>query len=385
MTILYIKRSMVEIGGFERILVDKMNYCAEKLNYEVWFVTFEQANRPLVFDLSTKIHYLDLAIPTYKEYNFNIIKRLFYHKKMLKLICEKMRSIISTEGIDIIIGNSYDMIIIETLFCMRHYTKTIIESHSSKEFIKEPDIYKKEIIIKTIINKFISLKKNYLFNKMSAFVTLTEADANAWKNLKNCVVIPNFIRFFTSQTKNKKIENRTVISVGRLNYLKGFDRLIYAWNIVHKKHDKWNLIIYGDGSEKKRLEEKISQLNLNKTIFLNHAIPNIYDKYIESDFFVLTSRSEGFGIVLIEAMSSGIPCISFNCPYGPAEIIKDKVDGFLVENGNINQLAKKICILIENREKRILFGDNAKQNVKRFAPETIMTKWKELFESLVSK
>ena len=97
----------------------------------------------------------------------------------------------------------------------------------------------------------------------------------------------------------------------------------------------------------------------------------------------MSSRFEGFGMVLIEAMSFGVPCISFDCPYGPADIIKEGEDGFLIKNDNIEGFSNKIIQLIENENLRKEMGLKAKKNIQRFYPETILKQWDELFKSLI--
>lgn len=107
------------------------------------------------------------------------------------------------------------------------------------------------------------------------------------------------------------------------------------------------------------------------------------EKYLESSIYAMSSRFEGFGMVLIEAMACGVPCVSFDCPYGPADVIKDGEDGFIVRYLDCKELADKICFLIENEETRKLMGRKARENIRRYSRETVMGKWTELFEKVL--
>ena len=163
---------------------------------------------------------------------------------------------------------------------------------------------------------------------------------------------------------------------------KGFDRLIPAWSIVSKKHPDWTLSIYGDGM-RRQLEQQIEELGIAPNCLLEHSVPDIVEKYCESSIFVLSSRYEGFGMVIIEAMACGVPPVSFTCPCGPRDIINDGKDGLLVENGDIKGLAEKICYLIEHEDVRKEMGRSARTSVERFKIEHIAQQWKELFESVL--
>ena len=177
---------------------------------------------------------------------------------------------------------------------------------------------------------------------------------------------------------------KQVIAVGRYVPQKGFDRLISAWSIVNKKHPDWILRIYGDGM-REQLQNQIYELGISPSCILEHSTPDIVDKYCKSSIFVLSSRYEGFGMVIIEAMACGVPPVSFTCPCGPRDIISDGINGLLVENGNIEGLAEKICYLIENENVRREMGRQARMDIERFRIEPIAEQWKTLFESIIEK
>ena len=140
--------------------------------------------------------------------------------------------------------------------------------------------------------------------------------------------------------------------------------------------------IYGKFDASEGLETLAKSLQIGECVHFFEPQKNIIENYLESSIYVMSSRFEGFGMVLIEAMACGIPCVSFNCPFGPSDIITNEVDGFLVENGNSKALAEKLNLLIEDTELRMKMGKRAKENAKRFLPEKIMQQWDELFKSV---
>ena len=218
--------------------------------------------------------------------------------------------------------------------------------------------------------------------QLKRFVVLSHEDAAEWTELDNVTVIYNPLPFFPQQQSDST--PKQVIAVGRYVPQKGFDRLISAWSIVSKQHPDWMLRIYGDGM-REQLQKQIAELEIASSCILEHSTPNIADKYCESSIFVLSSRYEGFGMVIIEAMACGVPPVSFTCPCGPRDIINDGVNGLLVENGDIEGLAEKICYLIENEEIRREMGLQARIDVERFRIEQIAGQWNFLFENIIEK
>lgn len=207
-------------------------------------------------------------------------------------------------------------------------------------------------------------------------VLLTQSDRENYpKKKKNVCVISNPLSFVPDKTAT--LENKQIISIGRLSSQKGFDYLIDAFAIFSKNFPDWKLKIAGDGELREELTTQISNHGLNDKIELLGVRQDIVAILQESSIYVMSSRYEGFPMVLLEAMSCGVPAVSFDCPCGPRNIIKENC-GFLVEPGNIQALADNIAILATDREKRIIFGNNSREEVKQYKIENIINKWLEI-------
>ena len=180
--------------------------------------------------------------------------------------------------------------------------------------------------------------------------------------------------------ENEIILNNKIISIGTLIGIKGFERLIRAWSFVEPFSNEYILEIYGEAEDKLNLDSVIKELKLKK-VFLRGQVDDMPSVYRRASFFVMSSYYEGLPMVLIESQSFGLPIVSFDCPFGPSEIITNNHDGFLVENGNIELLADKIKYLIKNKNIIEKFSINSLESAKRFTEEKIITQWKELIEN----
>jgi glycosyltransferase involved in cell wall biosynthesis len=377
MKIVYIYTSFTIAGGADRVVIEKANYLADH-GYDIMIVTDSQKNRSPFFPISSKVKLCDLGIDFEIEYKYIPPIRIFIYMKLMKRYKKKLQELLLKERPDFVIttlGREIDF-----LTDINDGSIKIGESHIAKPYIRNLHLLDRIGLFHSYIAKKWKKKVSANCKKLDALVLLTENDAKNWVNVKKTYIIPNPLPFYPNQSST--CDNKKAIFVGRMCEQKGYDYLINAWSLVYIKHPDWILNIYGDGEEKKQIQNLILKKGLDKVIFLNETTKDIQDKYLDSSIYILSSRYEGFGMVLLEAMACGVPCVAFDCPYGPADIIKNGEDGFIVNYLDIKELSHRICDIIENTEMRKKMGELAKQNVLRFNKDLIMKKWMDLFTNL---
>lgn len=199
----------------------------------------------------------------------------------------------------------------------------------------------------------------------------------------SCIYIPNAIEDIPRE-KSERIQKH-IVSVGRLSPEKGYLDLIDIFVLVHKKHSDWHLDIIGDGAERNMIEAKIKQFNLSDSITLHGFQDKAYINQIlkKSSIYVMTSYTESFGIVLLEAFSYALPCIAFDSAEGANLLISNNWDGYLVPNRDKEQMAKRICELIQNQNRRIIMGDNGRKKSETYQMKEIKKEWISLLEKSV--
>ena len=220
-----------------------------------------------------------------------------------------------------------------------------------------------------------------LFRRLDLIISLTEHDLpNLRKLNKNVVVIPNSINFFPDQPA--KLQNKTILSIGRMDHLKGYDLLIEMFSLFCKKNHNWNLHIIGDGPLRGSIINLIGIKGLTKRISVDSSSASIMEEYLNASVYLTTSRSEGLPMVLLEAQACGLPAIAFNCETGPSDIINNGKDGYLIQDFDIKLMSEKLLELCGDFNKRDQFGKNARENIKKFMPDRIFDKWDKLFSEL---
>ena len=382
MKILYVIKSIAKLGGLDRVWVERMNHLAEHCSHDVYLLTYEQGNHPISYPLSTSIKHVDIGVRFFTLCKETIYKRALTYYKMRRTFKKRLCCQIEKISPDVVICTTDAFPLLNIITKASNGCYKIIESHVAKyDFLKAPHFQ-----YSSILHKLFTCFDHYMIKQIKScdkFIVLTLDDYEEWKNLiPQIEIIPNPVSFIPE--KQSTLKEKKIISIGRLTFQKGFDLLISAWDIVYKRHNDWTLTIYGNGDDLKYLQNLIRTKEV-KNIFIHEAVTDICNKYIESSIYVMSSRYEGFGLVLIEAMSCGLPCISFDCPHGPKEIIIHNENGILIENGNIEKMAENICFLIENEDERIKMGNKAKESTQRYQKKDIMKRWEILFNNIETK
>lgn len=223
---------------------------------------------------------------------------------------------------------------------------------------------------------YSKIARRFAYPKLNAVILLTEADRKHYSFCKNTYVIPNCVNIYEESSTCK---NTIMLAVGRYTYQKGFDMLIDAFSIAKEKCPGWKLRIVGGGEDEELLRKKIKIYHLEDKVELVPFTKNIKSEYLNAGMYLLSSRFEGFVLVLVEAKEAGLPTVAFNCPEGPADIVCNGKDGFLVEPNNINEFAKYMIKLANDEQLRKQFGAYGKEDIKRISPENVFNLWNDLF------
>lgn len=200
-----------------------------------------------------------------------------------------------------------------------------------------------------------------------------------------CVYIPHCLNYFP-QNKND-LNTKNIISVGRLSPEKGYLDLIDVFKLFSDKHPQWKLNIVGDGEEYNLIREKIKSFNLDNKIIMHGFLEQkqLHEVFKESSIYVMASETESFGLVLIEAMSFGIPCVSFSSAQGAKEIIEDNVNGYLISNRNKEFMVEKIDRLVKDNCLRQKLGVNARNSIKKYKYDNIKSECVKFFYEVINE
>ncbi len=378
--LVYLTPALYMAGGVERVLTLKANYFAEHFGYDVTIVLTEGKGKPLFYPLSDKIKIINLDIYFEELWTCSFVKKIIVYLKKQRQYKRKLSAILMDIRPDI------------TISLLRREINFINDIPDGSRKIGEIHINRanyrnfksdNENCLKRLFAKYWSHSLLGHLRKLDSLVVLTDKDREAWTELNNVVTIPNPLPF--TPTKSSLQTEKRVIAIARYSYEKGIDLLLQAWAEVERQCEDWRLDVFGDG-DTSSYEHLIDNLGIDRNrCGLNARTNDVEREYCNSSIFALSSRFEGFGMVMIEAMACGLPVVAFNCPWGPQEIVNNGEDGILVDNGSPSSLANGLLQLINDVNTRKAMSEAAERNVLRFKIDYIAQKWQQLFEQVNNK
>lgn len=348
-----------ESGGTEKVLSIITNELAKNKEYNITILSRNYLEGKTFFDFSPNIKIESLRR---KNNCFSIIRAI--NDVFL------LRKFIKNNNIDIIVDVDLvlDIFTIPALFCLK--AKLVSWEHFNFEIESESR------------RRRIAMKLASIFS--NTIITLTKKDMETYKTnfkkIKRIEYISNPLEKFIELKHN--VSSKQIISVGKLLPIKGYDLLLEVAEKVLFKHADWKWVILGDGPEYEHIYTEIKNRNLDGRLILKGKTQNVDDYYNSSSIFVLTSKNEGFGIVILEAKAHGLPIVCFDIKTGVGDMVIDDYNGYIIKKYDTNHMSEKIIRLIENKDLRENFSSNAYQGLDEYKIENIIQKWNDIFTEL---
>lgn len=379
MKIIYCTHSTYNPGGMERVLLNKVTYLSQLPGWEVAVVTTDQNQRPPFYPFPEKVRMTDLGINYSEDNEKGAWKKITGYLRKRKEHKRKLTALLLKEKPDIVVS----LYPSESSFIpdIKDGSKKVLELHYCKFFRLQ---YGRRGLLGWI-DKLRTRQDEQIVRRFDKFVVLTNEDRGYWGNLPNIEVIPNAAMHVSDAYSD--VMNKRVIAVGRLDYQKGFDRLIQAWQLVQHtgKFTDWKLDIFGQGEWQEMLQQMIDKAGLQDSLQIHQPTKQIGEEYVKSDMLVMSSNYEGFPMVMIEAMACGLPVVSFDYKCGPKDIIQTGINGLLVPNGDIQALADAMMKVMEDEAYRKMLSLNARKVVDTYSEQAVMSQWIRLFTSITAK
>lgn len=375
MKIVYCHCSVYNPGGMERVLLNKVKWLVAS-GHEVVVVTTDQDGRPPFYSFPDGVRMFDLAInysadnnlPVHKKISGYLRKRRMHRRRLTELLMRERPAV------------TVSLYPSESSFIpsINDGSKKVLELHFNRYFRVQ---YGRKGLL-GVIDRLRSRKDAAIAARFDSFVVLTREDRGYWGDMENICVIPNAAMKLSD--KRSDCMSRRVLAIGRLDYQKGFDRLLDVWARVMRHQDlrDWRLDIYGQGEWHDYLIHLTETLGIGESVMINRPVQNIADVYTSGSILAMTSNYEGFPMVMIEAMSSGLPVVAYDFMCGPKDIIRNGVNGICVTNGDAEAFAGALARLMRDDRLRADMGAEAPHTLHAYSESMVMDRWMRLFDSL---
>lgn len=354
MKILYVIEHISAEGGLERILIDKMNALSEDEAFEISLLTVWKDTHAPAFPVSQRIerNCLEISCPTSSFGFFAVLSR----------VLSAYNSAVRRLSPDIVV---YFRAVGAFLAAFSSWKgRSIFETHSARQYCNHRWLYP------------------LMERKVDAVVCLTRGDARQYNRASRVEVIPNFTCMPSLAEAQQHRGRRHCSFIGRLCKEKDPMRLLALWRKIVGRVPGWTLDIYGGGEFEEQMKEHIRRSDLSESVVMHGFVRDVFPVYAGTDILLLTSVTEGLPMVIIEAMRCGVPVVSTDCPYGPAEVILDGRTGILVLPADDAAYVDAVCRLMQDAELRKSMGREAMECSRQYGRAEIVGRWKRLFSEL---
>ena len=370
--------ALYSAGGVERVVSVKANYFADILNYDVTIIVTEGHGSNSFFQLSPKVKVINLGLRFEELWNITFVRKVFLYlykqRRYKKLLTEELMRIRP----DITITTLRREI---NFICdINDGSYKIGELHLSRKNYRLIDSSKKNLI-KWLFSRWWQRRIVDHLQRLDRFVVLTQNATLEWPELQNVKLIPDPLSI--SPNKQSSLSSKRIITIGRYSFEKGWDLLLRIWALVEKEYKDWQLDVYGMGDPTPYVR-MLDNLSIDKKrCHLNASLVSVEEGYLRSSILVQPSRTEGFGLVIVEAMACGLPVIAFDCENGPRSILSDGEEGYLISEFDVELFADRLKKLMSDENLRRNMGEKGQKKSQCYHIDSIGKQWKQLFDELM--
>jgi len=376
--IVFCTPALYSAGGTERVVACKASFFAEKLGYDVTIIVTEGAGNRTFFTLSDRVQIINLGINFEEIWRKPFLTKVVLYLKKQYQYRKRLSKLLKDIAPDVTITTLRREI--NFIHKIKDGSLKIGELHLSRNYYRGAEASELHLVKRLFVRWWRSDVVRQL-KKLDRVVLLTDCASREWPELSNKVVIADPMTL--NITRCSLLNSKRVIAIGRYSYEKGYDLLLQIWSVVEKRVPDWELDIYGMGDPSPYVK-LLTELSIDKNrCHLNACLVDVSKVYRNSSILVQPSRTEGFGLVIVEAMAHGLPVVSFDCENGPRTIITEGEDGFLVPSLNIGMFAERLICLMKDEKLRFAMGENGRRKSMHYSLETISLQWKQFLENMI--
>lgn len=386
MRIVYCIPHLYNSGGMERVLTQKVNWLAAHTDYQITIITTELTpvgQSDVYFELDERVRVEAFGIDFNADYHKPLLSKYIGHARRMRAYKRALVNYIRANEIDLCISlGGKEVAFISSLPC-----RTMVEFHFAKDHRQQLLDANHTGWFWHVLGRIRTWQLVRDVRSVEQIIVLTESDKQDWQQAgcANVKCIPNPCALNSRKSKVESRKTKTLLAVGRLHEQKGFDMLLEAWNNVQRGDvqcaKEWVLRIVGEGPQRAALEQQIKDLQLSNVV-LAGRVENMVEEYDAASLFVLSSRYEGLPLALIEAMWCGLPCVSFDCPHGPAELLRDD-RGCLVPAMDVEKLTQQIIYAMTHLQEAKARAERAQEYAyEKYSEANIMPQWVQLIENI---